>query len=114
MDKSILNTIKKLLGGIEADCTDFDSEIIAQINTAFMFLRQMGVGPVEGFSIEDSTAIWSDFITEIQNFEAVKTYIHLKVKLVFDPPASATVIQAYKETIAECEWRLNATAETNC
>lgn len=110
MDKSILTTIKKLLG-IEEEYTHFDADIIAHINTCFMFLRQMGVGPVEGFSIEGASEIWSDFIDEIQNFEAVKTYIHLKVKLIFDPPLSAAVIQAYKETIAECEWRLNGTAE---
>ena len=111
MDSSILTTIKKLLG-IEEAYTHFDSDIIVHINTVLMILRQMGVGPVEGFSIEDSTAIWSDFIAEIQNFESVKTYVYLKVKLIFDPPMSSAVMQAYKETIAELEGRLNMSAET--
>lgn len=111
MDSSILTTIKKLLG-IEEEYTHFDSDIIVHINTVFMILRQMGVGPVEGFSITDSADTWSDFITEIQNFESVKTYIYLKVKLIFDPPMSSAVMQAYKETIAELESRLNMSAET--
>ena len=111
MDTSILTTIKRLLG-IEEEYTHFDTDIIVHINTVLMILRQMGVGPVEGFSIEDSTSIWSDFISEIQNFEAVKTYIYLKVKLVFDPPLSATVIASYEKVIAELESRLNMSAET--
>lgn len=113
MDKSILTTIKKLLG-IEEEYTHFDMDIIAHINSVFMILQQLGVGPAEGFSIEDSTANWSDYIDDIHNFEAVKTYIHLKVKLIFDPPTSSAVIQAYKELIAELESRLNIAAETNC
>lgn len=113
MNNSILTTIKLLLG-IEESCKDFDAELIPLINTQFMFLRQIGVGPMEGFSIEDATLNWSDFINEIQNYEAVKTYIHLRVKLVFDPPSSSAVIDAYKEVIAECEWRLRDAAEIHC
>lgn len=112
MNKSILTTIKKLIG-IEEEDTTFDGEIIVQINTALMFLRQIGIGPIEGFSIEDASAEWSDFISEIQNFEAVKTYIHLKVKLAFDPPTQQTLLTSYNNTIAECEARLNLAAETN-
>lgn len=113
MNKSILTTIKRLLG-IEEEYTHFDGELIAHINTQFMFLRQLGVGPIEGFSIEDATADWSDFCNEIQNYEAVKTYVHLKVKLIFDPPTSNAVIEAYNRTIAECEWRLKEAAEIHC
>lgn len=111
MDTSILTTIKKLLG-IEEEYTHFDADIIVHINTVLMILRQMGVGPSEGFSVEGASDIWSDFISDIQNFEAVKTYIYLKVKLVFDPPLSATVIASYEKVIAELESRLNMSAET--
>lgn len=113
MNKSILTTIKRLLG-IEEEYTHFDLEIITHINSTLMVLRQMGVGPIEGFSIEGSTEVWSDFIDEIQNFEAVKTYIFMRVKLAFDPPTSSSQTEIFKSTINELEWRLNATAETHC
>lgn len=108
---SILISIKKLLG-IEEDYTHFDIDLIMHINSAFMVLNQLGVGPTEGFSISDETATWSDFISEDnKNFEGVKTYVQQKVKLVFDPPLSSAVIDSMKETIKEFEWRLNVAAE---
>lgn len=106
---SILTSIKKLLG-IEEDYTHFDPDIIMCINTVLAVLTQLGVGPAEGFSIEDETAVWSDFIPDMSQYEAVKTYIHLRVKLLFDPPSS-TVIAAMERQISELEWRLNVTAE---
>lgn len=112
MDESILTSIKKLLG-IAEDYTNFDTDVIIHINTAFMNLNQLGVGPEEGFKIEDNLSNWSDFIEDDgKQLEAVKTYIYLKVKLVFDPPLSGTVMEAMKETIKEHEWRLNVQAET--
>lgn len=107
---SILTSIKKLLG-IEEDYTHFDPDIIMCINTVFTVLTQLGVGPKEGFSIEDETAVWSDFLSTTQQMEAVKTYIHLRVKLLFDPPLSSAVIEAMKQQISEIEWRLNVIAE---
>lgn len=85
--KSILISIKKLLG-LTADCKDFDADIIIHINTVFMILNQLGVGPKRVFAIEDDKAVWSDFLEDDTDFEAVKTYIHLKVRLIFDPPLS--------------------------
>ena len=111
--ESILTSIKKLLG-IEEEYTHFDADIIMHINTTFMILKQLGVGPAEGFSISDATAVWSDFIADAQNFEAVKSYMAMKVRLIFDPPTSSAVAEALKQNIAECEWRLNAAAETPC
>ena len=109
---SILTSIKKLLGP-EEDYEHFDVDIIIHINTAFAILTQLGIGPAEGFKIQDSTAIWEDFISEdSKEFESVKTYIYLKVKLVFDPPSNSTVIQSMENTIKELEWRLNAAAES--
>ena len=102
---SILTSIKKLLG-IEEECKDFDSDIIMHINSVFMILTQMGVGPKEGFSIHDKTTTWNDFLKDDQNLEGIKSYIHLKVKLIFDPPLSSAVIEVINKTINELEWRL--------
>lgn len=109
--ESILTSIKKLLG-IEEEYEHFDPDIIMHINTVFMILNQLGVGPSEGFSIQDAESVWTDFIPTGSNLEAVKSYIHLKVKLMFDPPSSSAVMEAINRTIAELEWRLNVAADT--
>lgn len=110
--ESILTSIKKLLGITEAD-TNFDSDIIMHINTVFLILNQLGVGPEKCFTIEDDVVTWNDFIPEGFDIEMVKTYIYLKVKLVFDPPASSTVLQCMEKSISEMEWRLNTVVELN-
>lgn len=109
--ESILTSIKKLLG-IAEDYTQFDPDIIIHINTALMNLNQLGVGPVEGFSIEDATSIWTDFVSDMSKIEGVKTYVYLKVKLVFDPPLSSAVIESYNRTIEQLEWRLNIAVDS--
>jgi hypothetical protein len=110
--ESILTSIKKLLGITEED-EYFDADIIMHINTVFMTLTQLGVGPAEGFAIEDKTAIWTDFIENVSKLQAVKTYIFLKVKLVFDPASvGSSTLSAYERTIQELEWRLNVEAES--
>lgn len=110
--ESILTSIKNLLG-YEEDDTGFDKEIIMEINAVFMSLTQLGVGPPEGFEIEDSTAIWDDFITDTKKFGGVKSYIHKKVKLAFDSSTmSSALISAYERQIAEFEWRLQNAAES--
>lgn len=108
---SILTSIKKLLG-IDESYEIFDPDIIMHINSVFMVLRQMGVGPPGGFSISDDSAVWTDYIPEIEKIEAVKTYIAMKVRLVFDPPTSSALLDALKQSIQEYEWRLNVEAET--
>lgn len=112
MEDSILTSIKKLLG-IAEEYTQFDDDIIMHINTVFMNLTQLGVGPEEGFYIEDDTASWDDFVDAESNMQlnAVKSYIYLKVKLLFDPPLSSSVIESTNRMIAELEWRLNAAVE---
>ena len=105
MSDSILTSVKKLLG-ITEDYTYFDADIITDINSVFMILHQMGVGSKEVFSIEDKTAKWSDFLGEAGDIAAVKTYVALKVRLMFDPPASAQHSNAINENIKELEWRL--------
>ena len=108
--ESILTSIKKLLG-ITEEYDQFDPDIIMHINSVFMILTQLGVGPAEGFSIEDDTAVWTDFIQDVKKLESVKTYIYLKVKLAFDPPLSSAVIESMNRLINELEWRLNVAAE---
>ena len=109
--ESILTSIKKLIG-YDEEYTHFDQDIIVLINTAFATLRQLGIGPENGFVIKDSSATWSEYLGDTLLLETVKTYIHLKVKLVFDPPSSSFVLESIKEVIKECECRLNITAET--
>lgn len=111
--ESILTSIKKLLG-IEEEYEHFDPEIIMHINTVLGDLTQLGVGPSEGFSIEDETSTWIDFIPgeSLVKMEGVKSYIHLRVKLLFDPPSSSSVLASYERQIEKMEWRLNVAAET--
>lgn len=107
---SILTSIKKLLG-ITEEYEHFDQDIIMHINSVFMILTQMGVGPEEGFTISDSTATWSEFTNDDKKIEAVKSYVYLKVRLLFDPPASSSVMEAMNRSISEFEWRLNIAAD---
>lgn len=109
--ESILKTIKKLLG-IADDQTNFDADIIVHINSVLMTLTQLGVGPEDGYIITDDFARWEDFIPNGQNLEMVKSYVYLRVKLLFDPPLSSSVQQAMERTISEFEWRLNVKAES--
>ena len=108
--ESILTSIKKLLG-ITEEYTNFDPDIIMHINTVFMILNQLGVGPEKCFTIEDDVTTWNEFVPAGMDIEAIKTYIYLKVKLVFDPPSSSIVQQCMNESIKELEWRLNMDAE---
>lgn len=108
---SILNSIKKLLG-ISAEDTDFDTDVILQINSALAVLTQIGVGPSSGFSITDASSTWSEFISTDKRLEFVKTYVYLKVKVAFDPPMSSAVMEAMKQQISELEWRILVAAET--
>lgn len=110
LSDSILTTIKKLLG-IEAEYTQFDPDVIININAAIMTLRQLGVGPQEGFSIDGDEQTWQDLLGDSLDFESAKTYIFLKTKIVFDPPSSSYVLEAYKEQIKEAEWRLMEQAD---
>lgn len=110
METSILTSIKKMLGVAE-DYTEFDEDIITHINSVFLNLTQLGVGPEEGFMIEDDTAVWEDFINDGIQLQAVKTYMYLKVKLLFDPPLSSSVTESFTRMIAELEWRLNVAVD---
>lgn len=98
---------------MEPDYYQFDADIIMAINTTFVILNRVGIGPVEGFRIEDENAEWTDFLPEEdRNLEAVKTYIAAKTRFIFDPPTGSVLMQALKDLIAELEWTLNINAET--
>lgn len=107
---SILDTIKKSLG-VDTSIDAFDTEIVMHINSVFNILNQLGVGPAVAFSITDNTKIWTDFLVDVADLEAVKSYIYLKVKLLFDPPSTSFVLAAIEHQISELEWRLNVQAE---
>lgn len=109
--ESILTSIKKMLG-IQEEYAHFDADIIFHINSALMTLTQLGVGPKEGFFVMTDEQTWEDYLGESKRFEAVKSYIYLRVKLLFDPPANGTLVEAMNKQIAEFEWRLNTQAET--
>ena len=109
---SILTCIKQLLG-ISSGYTKFDPEIITNINSVLMVLAQLGVGPSKAFQITGSEETWVDFLGgEVDNFSGIKSYIFFKVKLMWDPPNSAAVMESMTKTINEFEWRLNVEAET--
>jgi hypothetical protein len=110
MEESILNSTKKILG-LADDYTAFDLDVITHINAAFSILDQLGVGPVDGFFIEDETSIWADYGLPANQLHLVKTYVYLKVRILFDPPATSYLIEAATNQIKEYEWRLNTFRE---
>ena len=108
---SILTSIKKLLG-IAEEYEHFDQDIIMHINSVFMILNQLGVGPSKGFMITDSAASWDDYLPEgSTKLESVKTYMYMKVKLMFDPPTSSAVMESINRIVNELEWRLNVAVD---
>lgn len=109
--ESILTSIKKLLG-ISEEYTMFDSDLIMHINSVFMILTQLGIGPSEGFNIEDDSATWDEFVSDDLKLDLIKSYMHLKVKLLFDPPLNSAVIESMNRMINEFEWRLNVAADS--
>ena len=111
-----VNTLREALQALEVARNHFehcdpefvDADLIMHINSVLMILRQMGVGPQEGFGISDATATWSEFCQNRADIEAVKSYTALKVKMLFDPPQSSSTMEATKNLISELEWRLYA------
>ena len=110
MSNSILRSTKKVLG-LDDSYTVFDEDVIMHINSVFSILNQLGIGPIDGFRIEDATALWSDFLGDDLNLNSVKTYVFIRVKLLFDPPGTSYLITAMNEQIKELEWRLNVKRE---
>lgn len=107
---SILTSVKKMLG-IEPECNHFDIDIIMHINSVFVILNQLGVGPENLYSITGPEESWSDFFGDTQVIDLVKSYMYLKVRLIFDPPNTGVLHEAMERQIKEFEWRLNVQAE---
>lgn len=110
METSILKSTKKILG-LAPDYTPFDLDIITHINASFTILNQLGVGPTEGFFIEDDSEEWDDFDFPENQLHLVKTYVFLKVKILFDPPGTSFLLKSSEDQIKEYEWRLNTFRE---
>jgi hypothetical protein len=114
MEQSILESTKKILG-IAPDDESFDLDIVTHINNAFSNLHDLGVGPREGFAIEDDTLEWENFFELGENpvwMGKVKTLIYLRVRLVFDPPTTQYLLEALQKLIQEQEWKLNVDRES--
>lgn len=110
MEDSILRSTKKILG-IDASYTIFDLDIITHINSALSSLNQLGIGPTEGFAIEDDSAVWGDLGLPANQEGMVKPYVYLKTRMLFDPPGTSYLIEAMKDQIREHEWRLSTFRE---
>ncbi len=112
LENSILTDIKKMLGP-SYDEDSFDTDITIHINSCFTTLRQLGVGPANGYRIKDDKNVWSEFVKDDEMLDSVKTYIYLKVKVVFDPPLNASLLESFEKQITELEWRLNVSVESD-
>lgn len=109
MEESILTSIKKLLG--IAECyKHFDVDLIIHINSVFAELTQMGVGPAQGYAIVDEYNTWSDYLQNDTRLNEVKSYIYLKVKKIFDPPASSVMMESLNKLLDEYSFRLYSTS----
>ena len=109
---SILITVKKSLG-IDQNDEAFDTDILMHLNSVLSTLNQIGIGPDDGFEVADNTATWEDFLGVEPRLNLVKSYVHLKVRLLFDPPATSFAIDAIKTQITEYEWRINVVREVD-
>lgn len=109
MSESILTDVKTICGLAE-DYTPFDAELIIHVNSIFMALKQLGVGPEKGFAITGPDETW-DLYTGVEDLQAIKTYLGLRVKMLFDPSGSSYVISALEKQVSELEWRLTVEAE---
>jgi len=103
---SILDSVKKNLG-LGSSYDVFDADIILFTNSVFSTLNQLGLGPANGFMIEDDTATWDSFLGGDLRFNDVKTYVYLRVRLLFDPPQTGYLVDALDKQIKELEWRMN-------
>lgn len=108
--ESILTSIKKLLG-ISEEYEQFDLDIITHVNSIMATLTQLGVGPKDGFFVTSKEQTWEDFMTDNPKLAFVKSYVYLKVKLLFDPPSSSAVIESINKQIGELEWRIFTEAD---
>lgn len=110
MNQSILSSIKKVLN-LPADYTAFDEDVLLHINSVFSTLNQLGIGPEDGYMIEDATPTWDAFLGGDNRINSVKSYVFLRVRMLFDPPTTSFLLDAMNKQIQELEWRLNVRRE---
>ena len=110
MQDSILMTIRKLVCG-DPYADHFDSDLLVHINACFSILNQLGVGPENGFVVTDETQSWSSYSGNDLILNMVKTYVTLKVRVIFDPPLTSSVLEAMNKEISQLEWRLNVAVD---
>ena len=111
MQDSILMTIRKLVCG-DPYADHFDTDLLVHINACFSILNQLGVGPESGFVVTDETQSWSSYVADNRILNMVKTYVTLKVKKIFDPPLTSSVLEAMDKEISQLEWRLNVAVDS--
>jgi len=107
---SILDGVKKICM-LDPSYTVFDDVILMHINAVFSTLQQLGIGPDAGFMIEDNTVTWDAFVGTDLTENSIKTYMGLRVKMLFDPPTTSFVIDAMNQQIQEFEWRISTNRE---
>lgn len=112
MTQSILDSTKKMLG-LATDYTAFDLDVITHINAVFSVLTQLGIGPERGFSIEDSSTTWDEYLGGNKLLHTIKSYVYLRVRILFDPPSAGYVLTAIENQIKELEWRINMEHEVS-
>lgn len=109
MTSSILNDVKHTLG-LQPENEAFDTTIVIHVNTVFGYLHQLGVGPVAGYEITGADNTWDEFVQDAR-LNPVKSYIYLRVRLLFDPPASGFEMTAIERQIQELEYRINVSVD---
>lgn len=110
MNESILVSIKHLLG-VLADDTSFDQDILANVNAALSTLTQIGIGPEYGLLVEGEQTKWTEFVSEIAEYQAAKMYVYTRTRLAFDPPTNSFVVNELRNQMEEYHWRLSIMAE---
>lgn len=110
MEASILTSTKKILG-IPNEYEVYDDDIVTHINSTFSIVNQLGVGPEEGFFIEDAGAEWDDLGVPMNQLGVIRTYVFVRVKMLFDPPTVGFMVDATERQISELEWRLSVFRE---
>ncbi len=107
MEPSILKSIKKLLG-LSVDDTSFDEDVLTHINSVLSTLAQIGASPSSGaLLVQGNDETWDLLIEGRENVHLVKSYVYVKVRLMFDPPTTSFAIQALERIAEEYEFRIN-------
>ena len=103
----IITDVKQMVGASIYD-NSFDVNIVIAINSALAVLSDIGISEVDDTCLNvDDVMKWDELLKGRTDIEYIKSYIHLKVKMLFDPPSSSALLDAYNRQIAEFEWRLS-------